>query len=439
MVPRSVPPGLRAFALIWFGQLVSGLGSGLTGFGLGVYLYELTGSATQFALNSLFYVLPIGLVQFVAGALVDRWDRRRVLIIVDIGQAGVTLLIGVLLAANQLLVWQIYLLTIVSAVLRAFQGPAYEASVALLVPKQHLTRAAGMSQISAAISHLVTPVLAGLLVVVIGLFGIIWIDLCTFIIAIITLLIVRIPSPQQTITHEQAQHSLIQEILGGWRYLLERPGLLGMNVLSYIHDFLINIALVLTVPMVLSFADPGAVGLIVAAGGAGLLLGGTLMSIWRAPVQPMLLFLGAIAFDGVALIIMGSSTNILVIATGRFVFFIGFAVYAGILRSTLQRKIVPAIQGRVFGAIGALAMLTEAPAYPVGGFLADRLFEPLLNGQSMPGSFLGALIGTGPGRGMGLLHSIAGICLFGVALSGALQPRIRRLETEIPDVAADDD
>jgi MFS transporter, DHA3 family, macrolide efflux protein len=437
MVLRLRSQGVAAFVVIWFGQLISSFGSGLTSFGLGVYLYQATGSATLFALNSFFYVLPLGLVQLAAGALVDRWDRRRVLILSDAGQALLSLLIALLLAANQLAAWHIYLLSALSAVLRAFAGPAYEASVAVLVPKQHLSRAAGMGQINLAFANLVTPALAGFLVLTIGLAAVVWIDLGTFLVAIITLLAVKIPHPQSMSVGNQARSSLLHDMLDGWRYLQERPGLIGMNMLSYLHDFFVNAALVLTVPLVLAFAHADAVGGVLAAGGAGLLVGGALISMWGGPSRLIALYLIAIAFDGLALIVMGGSSNLLVVAIGRFLFFIGFAIYAGMLRALLQRTVPPAIQGRVFGTIGALAMLTEAPAYPVAGFLADWIFEPLMAGGGFVQRTLGSVIGSGPGRGIGLLYIVMGLCLLGVAAAGALSPAIRRLEEIVPDATAD--
>ncbi|HET9220881.1 MAG TPA: MFS transporter, partial [Roseiflexaceae bacterium] len=258
---RTEPRGLLTFIIIWFGQLVSELGSGLTGFGLGVYLYQETGSAAQFALNSFFYVLPVGLMAVFSGALADRWSRRHMLILADTGQALATLAIALLLFADRLAVWHIYALTIVSAIMHSFQGPAYEASIATLVPKQHLGRAASLAEIKRAVSGLIAPALAGFLVVAIGLGGVLLIDLATFLVALVTLLVVRIPDPAVTGEETRARRSLWHDVRFGWRYLRERPGLLGLLSVSFVHDFFANAALVLVVPMVLSFAGADAAGI----------------------------------------------------------------------------------------------------------------------------------------------------------------------------------
>ena len=149
--------------------------------------------------------------------------------------------------------------------------------------------------------------------------------------------------------------------------------------------------------------------------------------------HPIPVYLAAIAWNGLALMLMGWSSNVFTTALGRLLLFVGFAFYVGSLRPILQRKVAPDVQGRVFGAIGALAMLTEAPSYPIGGFLADRVFEPLLASGDRVG-VLGTLIGTGPGRGMGMLYIFAGLCILGTALAGSLYPHIRQLENTLPDV-----
>jgi MFS family permease len=433
MTQRTQSPGLLAFIVIWFGQLVSELGSGLTGFGLGVYLYQETGSSIQFALNSFFYVAPVGLVAVFAGALADRWSRRYILILADTGQALATLAVVVLLFAGRLEVWQIYALTIISAVMHSFQGPAYEASVASLVPEQHLARAAGLAELKRAVSGLAAPAIAGLLVVTIGLGGVLLIDLATFLVAILTLLSVRIPNPPLASERSTVPRLLWHDVMFGWRYLRERPALLGLLSISFVHDFFANAALVLIVPMVLSFASADEAGAVIAAGSAGLLLGSLLIGIWGAPKRRVDLYIASVAFDGVALIIAGCAPLVLVVAAGRLLFSLGFSLGAAALRPTIQMNVAPGVQGRVFGMIGALAMLTEAPAYPAAGYLADRIFAPLMiEGGALAGT-LEPLIGAGPGRGIGLLMMVLGTCLLLTALIGTSLRQVRRLQEALPE------
>jgi DHA3 family macrolide efflux protein-like MFS transporter len=426
-------PSLSTFAIIWFGQLVSRLGSGLTGFGLSIWLFERTGSATQFALNTAFYVLPLALCATLAGALVDRADRRWILIVADTGQALLTLGIAAGLALDQLAVWHIYLATTLSAVLQAFQGPAYEASVALLVPKEQLGRAAGMAQLSRAVSDLIAPVLAGYLILELGLTPVLLIDLATFAIALLTLAVVRIPSPQPAAPLRAGQPSIWRDLQDGWQYLRRSPGLLTLVLLSAADNFPRNAALILTVPMVRSVAGVDAVGLVLAAGGAGLLVGSSLMSAWGGPRRRVRGYLGFQAAQGVALMISGWSPHPLVIACGHGLFFLSFAGAVICLRPALQVLVAPEMQGRVFGLVGAIALLAEAPAYPLAGLLADRIFEPGLAADGALAGLLGAVLGTGPGRGMGTVRALMGGALVTLALIGALLPRLRRVDDQLQE------
>jgi hypothetical protein len=421
------------FTIIWFGQLISTLGSGLSGFGLGVWIFQETGSATQFALTTFFYVMPFALVSSLAGTLVDRWDRRRVMIMSDTCQALVTLVIALLLYTDQLAVWHIYMATIISSVLGSFQGPAYNASVSLLVPKEHLTRASGMAQISQAVSRLVSPLLAGFLVVAIGLEGVVLIDLATFLVAVFTTLIVRIPRPKETAEVAQAKGSLLREMIFGWKYLIARPGLMGLIIIGAFRNFFVNAAGVLTIPLVLSFAAPYVVGTVIAVGSAGLLVGGLLMSTWGGPKRRVNGALGSIALEGLALIIVGWLPNPFLVAAGKFLQFLGLSGGAASSNAIEQSKVAVDVQGRVFGIAGVISLISEALAYPAAGLMADGIFEPLMVKGGALAGILGPVIGMGPGRGMGLLNIVMGLCLVVTVAIGYLYPRVRLLEDELPD------
>lgn len=426
---------MRRFVILWCGQLISGLGSSLSGFALGVWLYQQTGSATQFAITTLFYILPYALLASLAGTLVDRWDRRRTMILADTGQALITLLLVLLLSTHQLNAWLVYLAAAASACLGSFQGPAYGASVSLIVPKEQLTRTAGMGQISNAVNRLIAPILAGVLVVAVGLGGVLIIDLVSFGVGILAYLMVDIPQPPSVHNHEKAERTnLWQETMFGWRYLIARPGLLGYIIIgSALPNYFMGMANASTVPLVLSIAQADKVGLVLAIGSAGLLAGGLFMSVWGGPKQRMIGVLGFLALGGIGTIIAGWLPAISFIATGRALSSLGLAGGSSTQTALEQSKIAPDVQGRVFGTIGMLSLLFESLAYPSAGLLADRVFEPLMMGQSALAHTLGTLIGSGQGRGIGLMNITVGTCVIGLAVFGYLHPRIRQLETELPD------
>jgi len=185
--------GMRTFIIIWLGQLTSMIGSGLIGFALAVWIYDQTGQATPFALTALFSTLPRILFSPIAGAISDRWNRKKIMLISDSLSGLLTLATALLLLTGQMQVWMIYLISFFGAVFASFQQPAYSASIVMLVPKDQLTRANSMLQMGQAIETILTPLLAGALFTMIGMGGIIIIDAVTYLIALIILIIVHIP------------------------------------------------------------------------------------------------------------------------------------------------------------------------------------------------------------------------------------------------------
>jgi MFS family permease len=204
---------MAVFALVWFGQLVSLTGSGLTEFALGVWVFQRTGSPVQFALTVLFVSLPRILLSPLAGTLVDRWDRRLAMLLSDLGSGLCTLAVALLLFANRLQVGHIYLLVAISSAFGTFQRPAYAAATTLLVPPQQYGRANGMVGLARSISSLVAPALAGFIVVTAGLPSVLLIDFATFLFAVLTLMVVRFPRPPQSAEGAAAQGSLLREAI----------------------------------------------------------------------------------------------------------------------------------------------------------------------------------------------------------------------------------
>ena len=174
------PKNMRTFFIIWSGQLVSMIGSGITSFALGVWIFEQTGKETQFAMIALFSLIPFIILSPIAGSIVDRYNRRVILIISDTASALTTLFAMILLFSGGLQIWHIYLIAAINSIFGAFQQPAYSASVTMMVPKKDLVRAAGLRQTGAAITQLFTPLIAGILYAVIGLKGIIIIDFVSY-------------------------------------------------------------------------------------------------------------------------------------------------------------------------------------------------------------------------------------------------------------------
>jgi DHA3 family macrolide efflux protein-like MFS transporter len=436
-VRRQTPPGMSVFMLIWFGQVVSLMGSGLTGFALGVWVYQLTGSTTQYSLIIVCSRLPGILISPIAGALIDRWDRRRAMIFSDLG-AGLTILaIALLYFAGALEIWHVCVALIINSGLSAFQWPAYSAATTMLVSKKHYGRAAGMVQTGDALSHIVSPVLGGILLTAIMLHGIFLVDFATFLFSILTLLLVRIPSPRKAEQVEAAKKSLLREVAYGWRYITSRPGLMALLVFFAVTNFFGGFILVLTTPMVLSFASPSVLGTVLSIGGSGMLFGSMLMSTWGGPKRRIHGVLGFQLLTGLCFILAGLRPSAEIVTVAAFFFFFSLPFINGSSQAIWQSKIAPEVQGRVFAVRRMIAWSSVPLSYLIAGPLAEYLCEPLL----MPGGLLaptvGRMIGVGPGRGIGFLFIVMGFLTLSITAAGYLYPRLRLLEDEVLDTIAD--
>lgn len=431
------PRGFRTFLLIWFGQLISLTGSGLTGFALGVWVYQSTRSVTQFALISLFTRLPGIAFSPIAGALVDRWDRRRAMILSDAGAGLCTLSIALLLLAGRLEVWHIYIAMAISSTFSAFQWPAYSAATTLLVPKEHLGRASGMVQISEAVAQIGSPVLAGVLMGVIRLQGVILIDFATFLFAVCTLLLARVPRPETTTEGKAEQGSLLREAAYGWTYIRARPGLFGLLLFFAASNFATGIVQVSFTPLVLSFTTAAVLGRLLSIGGLGFLAGSVTMSVWGGPRRRVFGILGSNLLMGAVLFAAGFPPRVWILGAAAFLFFFSLPITNGCSQAIWQSKTALDVQGRVFAVRRMIAWASLPLAYLVAGLLADQVSEPLLAEGGLLASSVGQIIGVGVGRGIALLFIILGFMILLATLVAYLHPRIRRVEAELPDFIAD--
>jgi DHA3 family macrolide efflux protein-like MFS transporter len=441
-VANGGPKSLKTFLVIWTGQLISIIGSGLTGFGLSVWIYSQTGEATPFALNALFYNLPRILLSPLAGSIADRYNRRRIMILTDTAAALTTLGAAGLLFAGTLRVWHIYLITALSASFSSFQDPAYGASITMLVPKKDLARAGGIQQVGGAVQSIVIPLLAATLYATIGLRGIILIDFGTYFFAVGALLLVRIPQPERIMKDaaEEERRSLWRDASFGWRYLRARPGLFGLLWYYAAVNFFLNLSGVLSGPLILSFGTEVELGVVQMAGGGAMLIGGLLIGTWGGPkkrkIEGVIL---AIALSSLGYFLAGLRASVPYVAAGEFVILFFIPISAALSQAVWQTKVPPDIQGRVFSIRAMIAWSIIPTANMVAGPLADRICEPLMvQGGALADSWVAALIGTGTGRGIGLIFVISSIFLFGLSLMVLFYPRIRNLETEIPDAIVDE-
>ncbi len=437
-MPHVASPGMRTFSIIWFGQVVSTIGSGLTGFALGVWVYQTTGSTTLFALNLLAFTLPNLLVAPFAGALADRWDRRWVMILSDSGASLSTLAVLLLVLTNHLQVWHIYLLTAWNAAFTTLQWPAYSAATTLLVPKSQLGRAGGMVQIGEALSQLISPALAGAMFMRTGLRGIALVDFATYLFAVFTLLMVRIPKPTTTPEGLASRGSLLNEMFYGWKYITARAGLFGLLCIFAVSNFLASLLNPLMLPMLLEMSTPAVVGYLASILGLGMLAGTLVMSLWGGPRRRIHGVLGYSMLCGLFIALFGLSATIPFMAVVGFALMFTMPIINGSSQALWQSKVATDVQGRVFAVRRMIAMSAIPLAYLCAGPLADNVFRPLLvEGGPLADHLVGRVLGVGPSRGIGLLFVINGLLNILVAGVGYLHLRIRNVEEELPDAVVE--
>jgi MFS transporter, DHA3 family, macrolide efflux protein len=428
---------MRIFTFIWLGQLVSLIGIWMTGFALDISVLKQTGSATQFAFLTLTFTVPMILISPIAGTLVDRWDRRWTMIISHICAGMCSLILIVLVSIGQLEIWHIYLRNIFTSIIGAFHAPAYKASITSLVPQEDLPRVSGMVQLAIGIQQIVSPLLAGSLLEIVEVKGILLIDLSALLIALVPLLLVRFGKISQTadVNQDAQPSSLWQEIVYGWSYLIERPGLASFLILFTIYQFLVGFVSVLVYPLILGVTTPASLGKIVFVSGIGMILGGIAIGTWKHTwqnlINPVLI---AMSLSGVWIAVAGFRPSTIQIAIATLFFFLTVPFINGSVQVIFQTKVAENVQGRVFALIGAISGSAVPLAAIFAGPLADHVFEPLMAFDG-PWSreIVGQLIGSGPGRGIGLLFVIVGFSILIIAMIGYQYPAIRELENNLPD------
>jgi MFS family permease len=424
---------LRTFLVVWFGQLVSQIGTAMSTFALLIWIYERTGRATSVALLGFFWFLPVIALSPLAGVWVDRYDRRRIMLLADTGAAAMTAGVLALYASGRLEVWHLYVAEAISGVCWAFQGPAYTAATTMLLPSRHYARAAGLRSVATFGADAVAPFLAGVAVVALGIGGVLVIDLVTFLLAVATLATVRIPRPPPADTHDTTASGFREEFRAGFRYIRARRALLAlMGIYTGINLFAALTYYAILPPMILARTgrDTIALASVQSALGAGAVAGGVLMGLWGGPRRKIhgVLAGAAISFlAGDLLFALGRTLPVWIGAALVGSFFIPIILASDL--SIWQSKVPPSLQGRVFSIRSAVRMSMMPLGYLLGGLFADGWFEPaMMPGGSLSTSF-GWLVGVGPGAGMAVMFLLTAVAGTLMSLAGYLSRTVREVES----------
>ncbi len=435
---------MRKFLIIWIGQLISLIGSGTTAFALDIWVYQQTNSVTQYALVALLNVIPPILISPIAGALVDKWDKRITILGSDFLAAILTGLIAILFFTDNLQVWQIAIATAGISVFGVFQRLALTTSTKLLVEEKHLESAVGLSQISESIGSLIVPALAGTLVLTIKMDGILFVDFVTYMFSLFTLLLIKFPSLEkgnsnQPKVADQSQgwvnlNVLKDDLKYGWQYTVTHDSILPLLLYFTAINFLIGIVSLLLVPMVLVSFNSSVAGSMLTIGGIGTLLGSLMLGVIGGAKYRLTktMFFGSCL--GFCIILAGLYPSSLLITIAIFGGMLSFSLINGISEVLFISHIPLEVQGRVFGFQGAIVASSLPVAYLVTGPLTDWVFEPLMAKNGALASTVGQIVGVGPGRGMGLLFIVLGTLQILITLYAYNYRPMRKLDHPIMSI-----
>jgi DHA3 family macrolide efflux protein-like MFS transporter len=435
MQTSKQPGGMTAFIIVWIGQIISILASGMSQFALTIWMYQQTKSPMAMSLMTVFYIAPFLLLSPFAGVMVDRYNRKLMMMVSDLTAVLATAAIFILAATHHLEFWHLYVTAILYGIGNTFQWPAYSAVISTLVPKEQLGRVNGLMTLMEAGPGVAAPILAGALLPVIGIANILAIDVATFFLAIGALVIVHIPQPRKTEEGQQKSGNVWSEAAYGFTYIFARPGLLGLQLIYFFGNLFFGISMTVMAPMILARTNNSVIfGSVQSAMAVGMVLGGLLMGIWgglKRRVNGVLL--GWIATSFVGMFLLGIGQNVVWWATVMAISGLIGPILDGSNQAIWQSKVAPDLQGRVFSARRLIAWFAQPIAPVIGGALAEYVLEPAMQTQSALAGLFGGVVGNVPGSGMSLLMIFCGLAGMLAGLSGYFIPAIRNVEKTLPD------
>jgi MFS family permease len=423
MPQKSNPASMRNFLIVWLGQLVSTIGSNMTGFAIEIWAWEITGKATTLALVGFFSLLPSIIITPISGVIVDRFNRKFLMMVGDTVAVFSTIIILFLHLTNNLQIWHFYLTGAIVGTFNQFQSLAFESSISLMIPKQHYTRASSLGFVSSYGSQIIAPALAGYLYTIIGFTGIWLIDISTFIVAISSLLLINIPQPSPTNTNENVAN-LWQDVGCGWRYIATHKNLLALLIINLLFWLPHDIGDSLYTPMILSRTNNNTLvlGSLAAAAGFGGVTGAIIVSTWGGFKRKITGVLLGMIGAGISKIVFGLGRTTWVWIPAQFCSSFTFPLNGSSDNAIWLGKVPPNVQGRVFAARSLLLQIGSAVGYLIAGPLADRVFTPALQSGGVLVGIFGGLLGTGTGAGIAFLYVICAVCMLLVGLVGFLIP-----------------
>lgn len=404
--------GFNKFILLWTGELISSIGGGLTSFGLGVYVFQTTGSVMSTTMITLLAFLPTLLLSVPAGVLADRIDRRLLMMVGDGCSALGLLYILVCMQCGEIAIWQIYIGVTVSSVFASLLEPSYRATISDLLTKDEFAKASGLVSLAGSARYLISPFLAGLLLAVFDIRLLLVIDIATFGLTIISTAVVRSGLGTEKMN---VQTSFFKDLTDGWKVVTEKKGVLLLVILSSFMTVSMGTIQVLSEPMILDFADSKTLGIAESICACGMLVSSVLLGIKGMKKGYTKVLSISLAFAGMAMVAFGLKENIILICFAGFLFFSMLPISNSCLDYLVRTNIDSKLQGRAWGVIGFLSQIGYVAAYVAGGIGADVIAKGLA---------------VGAGRGCAYMIILSGVILIILAVVLYKIKCIRALEGE---------
>ncbi len=427
---------MTGFALVWIGQIVSVLASGMTTFAMTIYMYQQTKSATAMAFVQVAYITPFLIMSPIAGVMVDRYNRKLMMMVSDIAGGTATLALLLLYFTGHLQYWHVYFTSAIAGIGTTFQWPAYSAAISVMLPKEQYGRANGMMSLIEAGPGVISPFLAGALIPLIRIGGILAIDTVTFWLAILALAAVFIPQPPRTADGQQSKGSFLDEASFGFKYIFARPSLLGLQMIFFFGNLFTGVGFAVLAPMILARTAQNTVtlGSVESAASIGMLIGGVAMSAWGGFKNRVHGVLLGWMFAGLTGVIFGLGHALPVWLAAMLLSGLAIPLVNTSNQAIWQAKVALDVQGRVFSARRLIAWFTNPISPIIGGTLADYVLEPAMKTQGGGlAALFGPLFGVGPGTGMSLLIALCSMLALLVGATGYFLPAVRDAETALPD------
>ena len=420
---------LKHYAIMMGGQLLSLFGTHLVTFSFAVWVFTLTGSVVQMALLSVFAILPTVLISPVAGVIADRAPKKKTLILVDSALAVVSVIVFVLATQDLLQPWHLYISAIFGGMASGLQRPLFESITPLMVPEDKLVQVNGVVQTVAGVSQLLSPALAGALVLAVGLKNVLLIDLVTFVVAVSTLALVTIPVVAQD---RHAHDHWLQDLREGFRYVFDRSGLRALFLFVTARNFAFAVCEILALPLLLTLTTADKAGLVLSLSGIGIVIGGALMATTGGTRRKIDSVFLAQLLTALAMILAGVTTNLWLLGLAVALAFVAFPVEESTSTTIMQTRVPNELLGRVSSVRQMMTLASVPLAMLISAPLAEYLFEPWLQESSGAlHSLATGVVGSGEGRGMAVMLFLMGVLLMLVTVLARLYRPLVTIEEDL--------